>query len=216
MRLLNYVKIYSNVTKHELMILDKENRILVNDKLEKLTYKLNDNDIVKIDGKIITKFPFSYYLYNKPKGILSMISDKPESYINQINVKNKLMVAGRLDKDSHGLMILTNDPEFINKIMGTDSSIDKEYIVTLYNPITDEFIKKMNDEIIIRNRLLKKVNINIVDEYTFNIILNEGIYHQIRKMVIYSGNRVKDLKRIRIGKYKLDDLKDNKIKEFKI
>ena len=110
MRLLNFVKIYYGITKEKLMILYKENRILVNDKLEKLTYKLNDNDIVKIDGKIITKFPFSYYLYNKPKGILSMISDKKESYINQINVKNKLMVAGRLDKDSHGLMILTNDP----------------------------------------------------------------------------------------------------------
>ena len=216
MRLLNYVKIYSNKTKHELMILDKENRILVNDKLEKLTYKLNEDDIVTIDGKIITKFPFSYYLYNKPKGILSMISDKPESYINQINVENKLMVAGRLDKDSHGLMILTNDPEFINNIMGNDSSIDKEYIVTLYNPITDDFINKMNDDIIIRNRLLKKVNIHIIDEYRFKIILSEGIYHQIRKMVIYSGNRVKDLNRIRIGDYELKDLKENEIKEFKI
>lgn len=145
-----------------------------------------------------------------------MISDKPESYINQINVENKLMVAGRLDKDSHGLMILTNDPFFINKISGSDSTIQKEYIVTLYNPITDEFINKMNKDIIIRNRLLKKVNIHVIDEYRFKIILSEGIYHQIRKMVIYSGNRVKDLKRIRIGEYKLDNLKDNEIKEFKI
>ncbi|MBQ9900156.1 MAG: rRNA pseudouridine synthase [Acholeplasmatales bacterium] len=216
MRLLNFVKIYYGITKEKLMILYKENRILVNDKLEKLTYKLNDNDIVKIDGKIITKFPFSYYLYNKPKGILSMISDKKESYINQINVKNKLMVAGRLDKDSHGLMILTNDPFFINKISGSDSTIQKEYIVTLYYPITDEFINKMNEDIIIRNRLLKKVNIHVIDEYRFKIILSEGIYHQIRKMVIYSGNRVKDLKRIRIGKYELKDLKENEIKEFKI
>ena len=216
MRLLNFVKIYYGITKEKLMILYKENRILVNDKLEKLTYKLNDNDIVKIDGKIITKFPFSYYLYNKPKGILSMISDKKESYINQINVKNKLMVAGRLDKDSHGLMILTNDPDFINKISGMDSTIQKEYIVTLYNPITDEFINKMNEDIIIRNRLLKKVNIHAIDEYRFKIILSEGIYHQIRKMVIYSGNRVKDLNRIRIGDYEIKDLKENEIKEFKI
>ena len=216
MRLLNFVKIYYGITKEKLMILYKENRILVNDKLEKLTYKLNDTDIVKIDGKIITKFPFSYYLYNKPKGILAMISDKKESYINQINVKNKLMVAGRLDKDSHGLMILTNDPDFINKLSGSDSTIQKEYIVTLYNPIIDEFINKMNEDIIIRNRLLKKVNIHVIDEYRFKIILSEGIYHQIRKMVIYSGNRVKDLERIRIGDYELKDLKENEIKEFKI
>ncbi len=215
MRLLNYVKIYSNVTKRDLMILDKENKILVNNKKEKLTYKLNDNDIVTVDGKIIEKFPFSYYLYNKPKGILSMISDKKESYINQINVSCKLMVAGRLDKDSKGLMILSNDPDFINEIMGNDSTVTKEYIVTLYKPITDDFINKMNDKIIIRNKELKKVKIDIIDDYNFKIELSEGIYHQIRKMVIYSGNRVKELIRIRIGKYILDDLKENEIKEIK-
>ncbi len=215
MRLLNYVKIYHGVTKETLMKLDSENKILVNGKKQKLTYKLLDSDIVTIDGKIIEKFPFSYYLYNKPRGILSMISNKPESYINNIDVKEKLMVAGRLDKDSEGLMILTNDPEFIDYISGNNSTIDKEYIVKLYNPITDDFINKMNSEIIIRNRLLKPVKIDIIDEYSFKIVLVEGIYHQIRKMVIYSGNRVNELKRVRIGNYKLDDIDIGKLKKIK-
>lgn len=208
---MNYVKIYLGVTKYGLMKLYNDNKILVNNKIEKLTYKLNENDIVTVNNEILKSFPFDYYLYNKPRGVLSMISDKDESYINHINVDKKLMVAGRLDKDSEGLMILSNDPSFINKIMGDKSNIDKEYLVTLYNPINDDFINKMNSDIYIRNRLLKPIKIDIIDDYNFKIILTEGIYHQIRTMVIYSGNKVKKLVRIRIGKYKLDNIKENEL-----
>ena len=216
MRLFNYIKIYLGITKSELMKLYNDNKILVNNKIEKLTYKLNQNDIVTVENKIIEAFPFEYYLYNKPKGILSMISDKDESYISQINVDKKLMVAGRLDKDSEGLMILSNDPSFINKIMGDKSNIDKEYIVTLFNKIDDDFIKKMNGDIYIRNKLLKPIKLEIIDDYNFKIILNEGMYHQIRKMVILSGNRVKKLVRIRIGNYKLDNIKPNELVKIDI
>jgi len=198
------------------MKLYNDNKILVNNKIEKLTYKLNQNDIVTVENKIIEAFPFEYYLYNKPKGILSMISNKDESYINQINVDKKLMVAGRLDKESEGLMILSNDPSFIHKIMGDKSNIDKEYIVTLFNKIDDDFIKKMNSDIYIRNKLLKPIKLEIIDDYNFKIILNEGMYHQIRKMVILSGNRVKKLVRIRIGNYKLDNIKPNELVKLDI
>ena len=216
MRLFNYIKIYLGITKSELMKLYNDNKILVNNKIEKLTYKLNQNDIVTVENKIIEAFPFEYYLYNKPKGILSMISNKDESYINQINVDKKLMVAGRLDKESEGLMILSNDPSFIHKIMGDKSNIDKEYIVTLFNKIDDDFIKKMNSDIYIRNKLLKPIKLEIIDDYNFKIILNEGMYHQIRKMVIESGNRVKKLVRIRIGNYKLDNIKPNELVKLDI
>ena len=216
MRLLNYVKIYFGATRKQLMDLDKDNKILVNGKKEKLTYKLNDSDIVTIDGKIIKSFPFSYYLYYKPRGILSIISDKLESYINNIDIKEKLMVEGRLDKDSEGLMILTNDPNIIDQISGANSSIEKEYLVSLINPINDDFIKKMNGKFTIRNRILKPIKLEIIDNYSFKIILNEGIYHQIRKMVILSGNRVDKLIRIRIGNYSLDNLNPNELKKINI
>ena len=216
MRLLNYVKIYFGATRKQLMDLDKDNKILVNGKKEKLTYKLNDSDIVTIDGKIIKSFPFSYYLYYKPRGILSIISDKLESYINNIDIKEKLMVAGRLDKDSEGLMILTNDPNIIDQISGANSSIEKEYLVSLINPINDDFIKNMNGKFTIRNRILKPIKLEIIDNYSFKIILNEGIYHQIRKMVILSGNRVDKLIRIRIGNYSLDNLNPNELKKINI
>lgn len=216
MRLFNYVKIYSSITKEKLNELYNNNLILVNGKKEKLTYKLKDTDIVTCENKIIKKFPFSYYLYNKPRGILSMISDKPESYMNNINVDTKLMVSGRLDKDSEGLLILTNDPEFINEISGDKSLYDKEYIVKLKYEINSSFIERMNGEFEFRNKKTKPIKLNIIDNYNFKIILNEGMYHQIRKMVIESGNRVDSLKRIRIGKYELGNLKHGEIKKIDI
>ncbi len=216
MRLFNYVKIYYSITKEKLNELYNNNLILVNGKNEKLTYKLKDTDIVTCENKIIEKFPFSYYLYNKPRGILSMISDKPESYMNNINVDTKLMVSGRLDKDSEGLLILTNDPEFINEISGDKSLYDKEYIVKLKYEISSSFIERMNGEFEFRNKKTKPIKLNIIDNYNFKIILNEGMYHQIRKMVIESGNRVDSLKRIRIGKYELGNLKPGEIKKIDI
>lgn len=216
MRLFNYVKIYYSITKEKLNELYNNNLILVNGKKEKLTYKLKDTDIVTCENKIIEKFPFSYYLYNKPRGILSMISDKPESYMNNINVDTKLMVSGRLDKDSEGLLILTNDPEFINEISGDKSLYDKEYIVKLKYEINSSFIERMNGEFEFRNKKTKPIKLNIIDNYNFKIILNEGMYHQIRKMVIESGNRVDSLKRIRIGKYELGNLKPGEIKKIDI
>ena len=214
MRLFNFVKIYYQVTRYELLKLYEDNKILVNDKIEKLTYKLNDNDIVKINNKIIKPFPFEYYIYYKPKGILSMISNKPESYINNINIDKKMMIAGRLDKDSEGLILLSNDPCFINMISGDKNNYDKEYIVTLKYIITDDFLNKMNGEFILRNKKTKKAIINKIDNYNIRIILNEGMYHQIRKMVILSNNRVINLKRIRIGKYNLDSLNPGETKKI--
>ena len=216
MRLFNYVKIYNSITNEQLNELYNNHLILVNGKKEKLTYKLKDTDIVSCDGKIIEKFPFSYYLYNKPRGILSMISNKPESYMNNIDVKTKLMVAGRLDKDSEGLLILTNDPEFLNQISGNKTIYDKEYLVKLKYEITSSFIEKMNGEFEFRNKKTKPIKFNMIDNYNFKIILNEGMYHQIRKMVIESGNRVDTLKRIRIGKYILGDMQPGEIKKIDI
>ncbi|MBR3617559.1 MAG: transposase [Acholeplasmatales bacterium] len=198
---------------YHLVMVVKYRRKVINDVISD---RLKDTDIVSCDGKIIEKFPFSYYLYNKPRGILSMISNKPESYMNNIDVKTKLMVAGRLDKDSEGLLILTNDPEFLNQISGNKTIYDKEYLVKLKYEITSSFIEKMNGEFEFRNKKTKPIKFNMIDNYNFKIILNEGMYHQIRKMVIESGNRVDTLKRIRIGKYILGDMQPGEIKKIDI
>ena len=214
MRLFTYFKIYAGLTKNELLKYYKENKITVNGKKEGIRYIVKDSDIIMLDGKIINSFPFEYYLYYKPKGILSIINDSKESYINNINIKAKMSLAGRLDKDSEGLMILTNDGKFINELMKNDNKIEKEYIVTLKYPITDEFMLDITKSHILRNKPTTPIIAKKIDEYTVSMILFEGFYHQIRKIVIMSKNSVVGLKRIRINNYVLGDLKPGEIKKL--
>lgn len=99
MRLHSYIKNYGNYTKSELLNLFNCNKILVNNEIKKLSYVINDNDIISVDGKIINKIPFAYFLYNKPIGLISSNDDKPNSFINHINIPFKVYCVGRLDKN---------------------------------------------------------------------------------------------------------------------
>lgn len=214
MRLFTYIKNYANLTKSKVMELYNDKRITVNGIKQGIRYKVNDNDIVRIDNKIINKIEFKYYLYYKPKGILSIINNNSNSYINNINLATRLALAGRLDKNSEGLMILTNDGKFINDIMNPTSKLEKEYIVKLKYPITDTFMENIKKEYTIKNRETTPIIAKKINEFTISMILFEGIYHQIRKIVILANNKVENLKRIRIGQYMLGNLNPGEILEF--
>ena len=149
----------------------------------------------------------------KPKGVISDIKDKDNSYINFINSKYKLMPCGRLDKESEGLMILTNDGMFINDILNNDK--EKEYIVEVENKITDDFIKNIEKPIIIKGKTTLPIKAKIIDDYHIDMILKDGRYHQIRRAVQSNNNRVVNLKRIRIGSYTISDLQIGEIREIK-
>lgn len=211
MRLYNYVKIYGNYTKSEIRQLNLNNSILVNNEKKSLLYPLKDNDIVTINNKIIYEKKLVYYLYYKPKGILSTINNDPSSYIHHINIKEKVMPAGRLDKDSEGLLLLTNDGKYINLICNPKTHFEKEYIVTLENKVTNDFLKNVGNSIILDNRTTKEIIVSYIDEYNIKMILTEGIYHQIRRTVKLYNNKVSNLKRIRIGNYCLNDMKEGDI-----
>lgn len=215
LRLLNYIKINANLTKTEVIDRFENNKILVNNHICSLSYIIKDNDIITLDGHIIEKISFKYYLYNKPRGIISDISNKPSSYINHINVQIKLMPVGRLDKESRGLMILTNDGNYINSLLNPNNHVEKEYLVYVKNIITDDFLKRLNSIKKIDNHILKPFTIKRNDNISFYITLNEGRYHQIRKMVKLALNEVIDLIRIRIDKYSIDEVLEGEIKEIK-
>lgn len=214
LRLYTYLKINAGLVKSNVLKLDKEKKITVNDLIIPLTSNIKDDDVVKIHNKIITKTEFKYYLYYKPKGVLSVISNNKDSYINHINLDIKLSLSGRLDKESEGLMILTNDGNFINELMKPNHH-EKEYIIKLEKKITDDFINNIKKSYVIRGRITTPFKIRIIDDYNLNITLYEGIYHQIRTIIKLNNNKVINLKRIRIGSYLLGDLKENEIKEFK-
>lgn len=215
MRLMSYIKSYGGYTKSQLYLLQEENRILVNGEKKNLTYIIRDGDLVTVDNKIIEKVNNIYYIYNKPIGVVCTNDlNVKGNILTTLNLKNRVFCVGRLDKDSHGLIILTNDGLFSNKIINGKNHIEKEYLVKVKDIITVDFITKMQESVVIRGRSTKKCIVNKVDDFSFKIILTEGMYRQIRKMVKINGNSVADLYRIRIGNILIDNLKEGEIIEI--
>lgn len=205
MRLQSYVKNYGNFTKSEVIKLQNQNRILVNNEFNLLSYNLKEEDVVTIDNKVLERIPYVYYLFNKPKGIICTNDIKKDNNIKSyLNIKERVYSIGRLDKDSHGLLILTNDNNFCHYVL---ENMEKEYVVRVKNIITNEFLDGIENGVLIRGKMTKKCVIKKINDYTFSIILKEGMYHQIRKMVIANHNTVVDLERIRIGNITLDACK---------
>ncbi len=213
MRLYKYIKVFAHLTEHEVKELYEENHILVNNKIMPFSYKVKDDDIITLKWEVINKVPFEYYLYYKPKGVLSDISTNEASYQFHINKDIKLMPAGRLDKDSEGLMILTNDGAFINTL--SKSNIEKEYLVSLEKKVDEVFLAQVVKPIYIKSKLTKEMKVYKLDDYNIRLILFDGRYHQIRRAVKESSNKVINLKRIRIGKFLLSDMKENELRKIK-
>lgn len=216
MRLKNYLKVHANITNSALQGLFEDNKVLVNGQAASPLYQVCDNDIIMLDNKIIEKIDNKYFLYYKPRGIISDISDKDNSYSKVLNLSYKLMPAGRLDKDSEGLMLLTNDGKYIDFLLNPKTHVEKEYIITLKNIITNDFMERLKSIKEIDNKILKPFKITKIDSLTLSITLVEGKYHQIRKMVKMAFNEVITLKRIRIDQYMLGDMIPGELKEIKI
>ncbi len=147
--------------------------------------------------------------FNKPEGI-ECTTDKnnPDNVIDYIHYDKKLFYIGRLDKNSCGLLLLTNDGDLANKIAKSVNSHEKEYIVKVNKKITDEFIQKMSNGVEILETITKKCKVRKIDDDTFDIILTQGLNRQIRRMCKALSYKVVKLKRIRIMNIMLDDLKE--------
>ena len=128
--------------------------------------------------------------------------------IDYLNYPLRIYPVGRLDKDSTGLLLLTNDGELVNKIMRAGNYHEKEYIVRVNRPLTEEFCRKMASGVPILDTVTRKCRVEPMDEMTFRIILTQGLNRQIRRMCEALGYRVIALKRVRIMNIKLGDLKE--------
>ena len=217
MRLYNVLKNKYDLTKSELDSFISNHRILINGQKALLTSKVEDNDVLTIDDKIIdTNVNYRYFLFNKPKGVVCTNSKNEPSNIKEyINLPFRVFPIGRLDKDSHGLIILTNNQKICNKYLGTKNHIEKEYIVKLDKEYDETFIESMSKGVSILNTITKPCEVYKVDNFTFRIILREGLNRQIRRMSKSLGYNVVDLCRIRFGKAKLL-LDEGNIKEIKL
>lgn len=146
-------------------------------------------------------------LFHKPRGIECTANPKiKNNVISYIDYPIRIYYIGRLDKDSEGLLLLTNQGELVNKMMRAGNCHEKEYLVTVDKPVTEDFIKKMSKGVPVLGTVTRKCRVEKTGEKTFRIILTQGLNRQIRRMCEYLGYRVKRLKRIRVMNLELGDL----------
>ena len=146
-------------------------------------------------------------LFHKPRGIECTANPKiKKNVISYIDYPIRIYYIGRLDKDSEGLLLLTNQGELVNKMMRAGNCHEKEYLVTVDKPVTDDFIKKMSSGVPILGTVTRKCQVEKTGKKTFRIILTQGLNRQIRRMCEYLGYRVERLVRVRVMNLELGDL----------
>lgn len=185
--------------------------------LDKPGYEVYEDDLVSINGEILKLEEFFYYKLNKPIGYITSNFDphNPKDLNDLIDLDRKFFAAGRLDKDSHGLLIITNDGEFANALTHPSNDISKEYIVKVDKRLSAEKIKKFESELDIGNgEITSQSQIFYKGNNTYKVIISQGYNRQIRRMFKVLGSNVLDLERIRIGKVHLDNLKSSNYQKF--
>ena len=188
----------------------------MNGEVAELGVKVTVKDEISVQGEIITKKIENIYLaFNKPVGITCTTeTDIKGNIFSFINYPQRIFPVGRLDKPSEGLIFMTNDGDIVNKILRAGNNHEKEYIVSVDKKITKDFINKMGSGVPILDTITKKCAIKKIDDFTFNIILTQGLNRQIRRMCKSLGYEVQTLKRIRIMNITLENLKSGKYRHF--
>ncbi|MEK7539129.1 MAG: pseudouridine synthase [Patescibacteria group bacterium] len=201
MRINKYLALKKISTRRGADELVKEKKVFINGKLARLGSKVLAKDIVEVkEGE---QKEYLYFAYNKPVGIETS------------SPQEDLFPLGRLDKASHGLMILTNDGRITDQLLNPKYFHEKEYVVKTSNKLRSNFKQKMEAGVNIEGYLTKKCFVAIINNFTFRIILTEGKKHQIRRMCSALFQEVADLKRERIINIKLGNLKPNAKREIK-
>lgn len=201
------------------LILQK--RVKLNGELVlKSDIKIDTNkDIITIDENIINVVKNVYLILNKPMGYISATEDKSMSTVlDLIDEKYKhreLFPAGRLDKDTTGLMIITDDGKFAHDILAPKKHIKKTYEVTIDIPTTEKMVKEFEKGVELNDGICKTAILEITGEYTALVTLTEGRYHQIKRMFGCFGAKVVKLNRIKMGNLNLpEDLKQGESREL--
>tara|TARA_B100000927_G_scaffold121384_1_gene97866 strand:- start:510 stop:1232 length:723 start_codon:yes stop_codon:yes gene_type:complete len=180
----------------------EDGRIKINGILCVMGEKVSMSDKISIDDKLIhfSKKEPIYIAFNKPTGVVCTTDTRVEknNIIDYIGHPERIFPIGRLDKDSQGLILLTNDGDIVNKILRSRNNHQKEYIVRVDKPITNDFIQRMSNGVPILDTITKKCYVNKISNFEFKIILTQGLNRQIRRMCEVLKYKVKKLKRIRI------------------
>lgn len=187
-------------------------RVTINEELAELTARVHPGDIVAIDGERIKSQQRPIYIaLNKPVGVTSTTDLKDKTnIISFMNHPKRIFPVGRLDKDSEGLILLTNDGDIVNRILRSSNNNEKEYIVTVDQELRPEVIREMSQGVRILDSKTLPCYIRQEGGRRFRIILKQGLNRQIRRMCEAFGYKVKTLKRIRIMHIQLGNLETGK------
>lgn len=193
-----------------------DKRITINGVIAELGSQVENGDDVRLDGKSIHNKPKPVYIaLNKPVGITSTTEKHVKgNIVDFVNHPLRIFPIGRLDKDSDGLILLTNDGDIVNKVLRAENNHEKEYIVTVDKPITQAFLKGMAGGVRILGTKTLPCKVTRVSDVVFRIILTQGLNRQIRRMCSALGYEVVRLQRIRIMNIHLQDLKVGKWRDL--
>ena len=179
-----------------------EGRVTINGVVPEMGTKVLAGDEVKVDGKTIRNEAKkrTYIAFNMPVGIVCTTDTgvEKDNIIDYINYPSRIFPIGRLDKDSEGLILLTDDGDIVNKILRASNNHEKEYIVSVDKPISQTFIQRMSGGVPILDTVTKQCEVQKLSTYEFKIILTQGLNRQIRRMCEYLNYEVQSLKRTRI------------------
>lgn len=189
-----------------------QGRVKLNGKIAVSGMQVDENDIVEVNGKRVMPLNSKVVLaYNKPVGITCTEKDKyaEKTITDAIKYPVRLTYAGRLDKESDGLIIMTNDGELIQRMMKSANYHEKEYIVKVNKEITQDFIADMGKGVFLKEleQTTRPCKVEMLGKYTFKIVLTQGLNRQIRRMCQSFGYQVKSLTRIRVMNIELGKLK---------
>ena len=210
MRLNKYISETGLCSRREADSLIAAGRVTINGVPAELGTQVNAGDEVRVDKRVITarKQQHVYLCLNKPVGITCTTElHVAGNIVDFVGHSERIFPIGRLDKESEGLILLTSDGDIVNVILRSENNHEKEYIVTVNKPVTDEFVRGMSGGVHILGVRTKPCRVERIDKFTFRIILTQGLNRQIRRMCEVFGYEVKRLQRTRIMHIRLGKLK---------
>ena len=190
--------------------------VLVNDKTGTLGMDIKSSDIVEVYGQTLKYNKIhEYYVFNKPKGYICSHEKQGNSpTIFDLIGMDHLKFGGRLDKESEGLMLLSTDGDWLNSIFHSRNKVEKKYIVKVKKPLGNG--KKFKRNINHNGEILRIKNLKIINKYTFEVTLNTGKNHEIRRIFRFNGLDIIELKRVKVGKYKLNKVEKGNLVKIEI
>ena len=216
MRINKYISESGYCSRREADKLVESGRVTINGKVAELGSQAESGDEVRIDGQPLGAHKKHVYLaLNKPVGITSTTEQQIKgNIVDYVGHPERVFPIGRLDKDSEGLILMTNDGDIVNRILRSEGRHEKEYIVTVDRPITPAFVKGMSEGVRVLGSLTLPCRVEAQSARTFRIILTEGRNRQIRRMCSAFGYQVRRLQRVRIMNIRLGELPRGKWRDL--